>query len=460
MMFRGRVGLAKSVVLALASLGLGACNQSNEGGGVGGTSSSRSSSNAGGNAGGGGGSAGAASTVGSSASGGIAAAGGTVASGGTKGSGGVQSVGGTAGSSSGATKNSGGSSTSGTAGAGGGTGGASGNAGSSDSGGKSQTGGGLGGSAAGGGGTSSIRTGGTGGTSNSVGTAGTGGTTSSGGTGGSGGRTGNGGSITCPTPALKAGDTNKTVKVGSDSRSYVLHIPAGYDGSKAVPLVVDFHGLTGSGSQEESTTLYKPLTDADGVVSAYPTGKSGPMGAGWNVGPCCVADVDDVAFAKALVADVEKVACIDAKRVYAVGFSMGGGMTHYLACHAADVFAAAAPAAFDLLEENVAGCTPSRPITVIAFRSHGDTFVDYNGARSTYVASMPITFLGAKATFAKWAQIDQCTGTPSAEDSNGCSTYSSCGDGVQVTLCSKAGGTHEQGTASIGWPLLKKYTLP
>ena len=61
---------------------------------------------------------------------------------------------------------------------------------------------------------------------------------------------------------------------------------------------------------------------------------------GWNVGPCCVANVDDVAFAKALVTDVEKVACIDPKRVYAVGFSMGGGMTHYIGCHAADVFAA------------------------------------------------------------------------------------------------------------------------
>jgi polyhydroxybutyrate depolymerase len=73
---------------------------------------------------------------------------------------------------------------------------------------------------------------------------------------------------------------------------------------------------------------------------------------------------------------------------------------------------------------------------------------------------MPITFLGAQETFKRWAQLDQCTGSPSAEDSDGCSTYSSCGGGVQVTLCSKQGGTHEQGTASIGWPLLKKYTLP
>ena len=43
------------------------------------------------------------------------------------------------------------------------------------------------------------------------------------------------------------------------------------------------------------------------------------------------------------------MACVDPKRVYAAGFSMGGGMAHYLACHAADVFAAVAPSAFDLL---------------------------------------------------------------------------------------------------------------
>jgi polyhydroxybutyrate depolymerase len=393
-------------------------------------------------------------------------AGGTAASAGTKGSGGVQEAGGTTlvgtgGSNSGGSKAAGGTSAGGTAG----TGGGSENGGSTGGGGTTRTDGGRtdggsGDSAAGGSGTGGNGSGGseTGGAA--AGGSKTGGATGNGGRGGSSGSNGSGGTVTCPSSLLKAGDTNRAVQVGSDSRSYILHAPSGYDGSKPVPLVVDFHGLSGSGSQEEGTTLYKSLTDAEGVVSAYPNGMSGPMGAGWNVGPCCVANVDDVAFAKALVADAEKVACIDPKRVYAVGFSMGGGITHYLGCHAADVFAAVALAAFDLLKENVDGCKPSRPITVIAFRSHGDTFVNYDGGYSTYVSSMPITFLGAQTTFAKWAQIDQCTDSPSAEDSNGCSTYSSCGGGVQVTLCSKQGGTHEQGTASIGWPLLKKYTMP
>ncbi len=70
------------------------------------------------------------------------------------------------------------------------------------------------------------------------------------------------------------------------------------------------------------------------------------------------------------------------------------------------------------------------------------------------------TNIGAKATFQKWAELDQCTGDPSPADSNGCSTYSSCAGGVQVTLCTKQGGGHEPGNATVSWPVLKMYTLP
>jgi polyhydroxybutyrate depolymerase len=264
----------------------------------------------------------------------------------------------------------------------------------------------------------------------------------------------------CPAPALKAGDMNKTIQVGGQSRTYVLHVPAKYDGSRPAPLVVDFHPLGGSGPSERSGSPYPAQTDPEGVVMAFPSGLSGPSGGAWNVGPCCVANVDDVAFARALVADVEKTACIDTKRVYAVGFSMGGGMSHYVACHAADVFAAVAPAAFDLMKENQDGCQPARPITVISFRGTADPLVPYAGGASSVVPGMPVTFLGAKGTMDKWAQLDQCTGSASAADANNCSTYSSCKDGVQVTLCTKQGGGHEPGNASVGWPVLKKYTLP
>lgn len=262
-------------------------------------------------------------------------------------------------------------------------------------------------------------------------------------------------------PSLSAGDASKTLMIAGHSRSYVLHVPAAYDGKKPAPLILDFHGLGGDGSGERGSSPYPAQTDSDGVIIAFPTGLPGPSNQNaWNVGPCCVKDTDDVAFAKALVTEIEKTACVDTKRVYAVGFSMGGGMSHYLACHAADVFAAVAPAAFDLLQENQDDCKPSRPISVISFRSTGDPVVAYTGGYSMAVQGMPINFLGAKKTFEKWAQLNQCPGAASAEDGNGCASYAGCSGGVDVTLCTKQGGTHEAGNAKVAWPLLKKHSLP
>ena len=265
-----------------------------------------------------------------------------------------------------------------------------------------------------------------------------------------------GGPVTCPSSVLKPGNTTQTL---TDNRTYVLHVPDAYDGSKPVPLIVDFHALFGSGSGELSSSPYPALTNSEGVVMAFPDGKKGPAGAAWNVGPCCVAKVDDVDFARRVVAQIESTACIDPNRIYAIGTSMGGGMAYYLACHAADLFAAVAPSAFDLFQENVGDCNPTRPITVISFRGMADTVVPYAGGPSSTVSSMPVTFLGAEKTFETWAAIDGCTGSASASDSNGCSAYSGCPTDVEVILCTKEGGRQEVGNPSVAWPVLKRHTL-
>lgn len=272
--------------------------------------------------------------------------------------------------------------------------------------------------------------------------------------GGSGGATGGG----CPASAPSAGDTNQMVQVGSLSRSYLLHVPSSYSGTVRVPLIVDFHGLVVNGAKERMLSLYPAETDSQGVIMAFPNGETGPAGAAWNVGPCCVSGVDDVAFARAVVAQVQSIACIDPARVYAVGFSMGGGMAYQVGCHAADLFAGIAPSAFDLAQENVGDCLPSRPLTVISFRGAADTLVPFGGGASSVVPGMPMTFLGAQATFQKWAQLDGCKGA-SAQDANGCATYSNCDGGVQVTLCTKQGGGQEQGNAAIAWPVLQQHPL-
>ncbi len=261
------------------------------------------------------------------------------------------------------------------------------------------------------------------------------------------------GSPGCSASSVQAGNTNVTVDVGGTSRKFILHVPPNYDGSAPVPFIIDLHPLGGSGSSEQQSSGYQRIADAEGLVIAFPDG----LDNAWNVGPCCTnsRDVDDVAFARTIVDTVAAQACIDLKRVYAVGFSMGGGMSHYLACKAADVFAAVAPAAFDLLVPEEQTCEPSRPISVLTFRGTQDTTSPFNGGPGP---SGRATFEGAYGGFERWREMDGCNDVSTVEGD--CTTYTECSEGVEVALCVKEGGGHATGDANVGWAFLKRFTLP
>jgi polyhydroxybutyrate depolymerase len=132
-----------------------------------------------------------------------------------------------------------------------------------------------------------------------------------------------------------------------------------------------------------------------------------------------------------------------------------------LACDASDIFAAFAPAAFDLLEENEEPCHPPRPVAVLAFRGTADPIVPYGGGASTPPNGLPITihFLGAQGTFDKLGMLDGCTDAP-AVAANGCNMRTQCSAGVEVGLCTKQGGGHDTGDANIAWPFLSKHPMP
>ena len=247
-----------------------------------------------------------------------------------------------------------------------------------------------------------------------------------------------------------------TVKGSSGKRSFIMHVPSAYKGDNPVPLLIDYHPIGGSSEGQMKDTKYKALTDKEGVISLYPQGTTKTMGPGWNVGPCCSND-DDLEFTREMIKYVREKACIDPQRIYAAGFSMGGGMSNHVACMMSDVFAAVAPAAMDLNRTNSAKCTKARPISVINFRGTADPVCKYQGGDSGY--NDGLNFLGAEGTFKYWAEADGCTGAPTT-NSNGCQEYSNCRDGVKVVLCTKQGGGHEQGDGNIGWPFLKQFTLP
>ena len=255
---------------------------------------------------------------------------------------------------------------------------------------------------------------------------------------------------------LRAGEFQRSINVGGVRRNYILNVPRSYDGSKDMPLVLDFHPLTSSSDYQLNNSGTNALSESEGFIVAYPDG----IDDSWNFGPCCTESrsVDDEGFARAIVTQLQSQGCIDENRVYAMGYSNGGGLSHYLACDASDVFAAVAPAAFDLVEERQ--CNPSRPISVFLTRGRWDFIVPYRGGESTPPTSYdlnPIHFLGAEGTFEEWARINQCSGRPTSIG-NSCQAYQNCAAGVQVVLCT-AGG-HDGWDADSAWEFLKGEQRP
>lgn len=236
----------------------------------------------------------------------------------------------------------------------------------------------------------------------------------------------------CGTSTLAAGTF--VLSFGGVDYGYIVHLPPSYDGTKRTPLVLNWHGYTSNADQQVFFSGFDVAADEQGLIVVYPNSPD----ASWAAGTCCGSNTarNDVGFARALVAEISSKACVDPKRIYSTGMSNGGFMSFRLGCEAADLFAAVAPVAGKI---GVAGCSPSRPIALLAIHGTDDTLVPYStGGLSPDMLTVPDT---AK----KWAALDKCAAGPDhVEDyvSASCDVWSHCDGGAKVRLCTVAGGGH------------------
>jgi polyhydroxybutyrate depolymerase len=248
----------------------------------------------------------------------------------------------------------------------------------------------------------------------------------------------------------------------TNGRDVNIYVPNSYDGSAAVPLVVDMHGYTSNNSSQQSFSGWDDLADDEGFIVAYPQGVSNS----WNAqGQCCgSSNADDVQFIRDVVADIQAAANIDASRIYATGLSNGGSMTHTLACEAADLFAGAAAVSYGLsggstFSSIVNNCNPSLGIPVVHFHGTSDGIVSYNNG--------VLDSLGAEDSLEAWRQVQGCSSASSTQQvssNTSCQTHAGCDDGVSVRMCTVSGGSHNlypdvngAGIPSFAWDFFQQF---
>lgn len=249
---------------------------------------------------------------------------------------------------------------------------------------------------------------------------------------------------TAPSPAGAApaacsttptgGTVTRTIWVaGQGLRSYNLRVPAGLTGS--APLLFSLHGLGSNAFFQEVSTGWSQRADLDRFIVAYPAGSA--WGQAWNVNQ----GSPDGAFVRQVAAQISARYCVDPRRVYAEGGSLGGMMAQRLACDHEDVFASVVStvsAGYDFFGGT---CTLSRPTSVGIVNVEGDPLFP--------------TSVGA-ATRDKWLGLDGCSAvsTPVANPygANG-AIYRGCNGAAEVMWRTYTGSSHQYPSGAAGTDL-------
>lgn len=176
-----------------------------------------------------------------------------------------------------------------------------------------------------------------------------------------------------PTPVIgaiynRSGIYYQSVVLRNLQRWYKIIIPPGYHPESPTALVINLHGLGSNIEQQEFFSDMSLKANEAGFIVVYPLAGAGI----WNIEAGDIGAID-VDFIRQIIIDITADVNIDRTRIYATGFSNGGGMAHRLACDLSDQIAAIAPVAGAY--NHVEPCDPTRPVPIIAFHGTADRVV-------------------------------------------------------------------------------------
>ncbi|MFP6836498.1 MAG: PHB depolymerase family esterase [Pseudomonadales bacterium] len=228
-------------------------------------------------------------------------------------------------------------------------------------------------------------------------------------------------------------------------REYLIFIPDSYRGDVPVPLLLYFHGYTGTANNALRTIDFRSLAEQNTFILVVPQGTLLP-GTGephWAVGGWSASSTtDDVGFTDALLDRLAADYVIDSARIYSTGMSNGGAMSYHLACQLSDRIAAIASVTGSFTRDVHAACNPMHATPIMHIHGTADTIVPFDGDNERLPIDEIMDF---------WSQYNVCDIEPTTtplDDTNGDGnsgdliTYSNCQTGVEVQLYKMTGMGH------------------
>ena len=253
-------------------------------------------------------------------------------------------------------------------------------------------------------------------------------------------------------------------------REYYAYVPASYNSSDRLPVMVFLHGFDGGIDSYSSSINFQQAADQFHWMIVLPQalaaqysmwGMSVPVGNTWNSGIEMTimgspfvpnSDVDDAGFLLALVDYLGNEYTLNTDSLFFAGFSMGAFMTHRMAIEHSDRIRAVA-AASGLIPVCYAESTPAQHISIMHIHGTADSTVKPDGTASPIPLMGEMTLgLSVDATIDYWRNANQCgaeaeTITYPDTENDGMlfsqETYTNTTDNTRVAHVTVNGGGHQ-----------------
>lgn len=187
---------------------------------------------------------------------------------------------------------------------------------------------------------------------------------------------------------LAAQLSTQNLDVNGDARTYLEYLPAGFDATVSLPLVLSFHGGGGSAQEQLEIADLRNRADEEGFVLVYPNAIPDPNDGGntnWQVvvsGTLPFTEPNphsDIDFIEALIDELAYTRNINPERVYAMGYSNGGGFTFDLACRLNHKITGIGVVARTMYAESFSSCNVVHPTPVVTILGTSDYISAYDG---------------------------------------------------------------------------------
>ena len=193
---------------------------------------------------------------------------------------------------------------------------------------------------------------------------------------------------------------NKTLFFDGQNRSYIIYIPASYDGTTDYSLLFSFHGGGGTASSFIFTNDMRPLADTAAFIAVYPQAAVDPTDGSNSWLHKAPTTHNDVNFIGAIIDTLRNQYSIDNDRVYACGYSEGGIFSYELGCRLNNRIAAFSAVSGSMLVDafrvsyyNLGNCSPVHPTAILLIPGTLDSspHSTYTGFQPYYMSVSEIT---------------------------------------------------------------------